>query len=169
MILTRSQLPALRQQWKQAGQRVVFTNGCFDLLHLGHVQYLTEARALGDILVVGLNSDASVRQLKGPERPLVDQAARAQVMSALRPVDHVVIFEEFTAEAIVGELQPDIYVKGGDYSASAETQAEGKPLPEAAVVRSYGGEVKLIPFLPGYSTTDLIRKVVALYGQPARA
>lgn len=164
MILTSSELLAHRAGWRTAGQRVVFTNGCFDLIHLGHVRYLQEARALGDVLVLGLNSDASVRQLKGPQRPLVAQAERAQVMSALRPVDHVVIFEELTAESLVAALQPDIYVKGGDYSASDVTSQTGKPLPEASIVRSYGGQVELIPFLPGHSTTELIKKVVALYG-----
>ncbi len=165
MILARSELAQQGKLWREAGLKVVFTNGCFDLLHLGHVQYLTEARALGDLLVVGLNSDTSVTALKGPLRPLVGEQARASVMSALRPVDHVVIFEEYTAEQVVAELQPAIYVKGGDYSAS-ESQPTGKPLPEAAIVRTYGGEVALIPFLPGYSTTDLIQKIVALYGTP---
>lgn len=164
MILTRSELLSRRIEWRAAGQKVVFTNGCFDLLHIGHVRYLEEARALGDILVLGLNSDSSVRQLKGPQRPLVGQDERAQVISALRPVDHVVIFDEVTAESLVAELQPDIYVKGGDYSVSDTPQPEGKPLPEAAIVRAYGGEVALIPFLPGHSTTDLIRKIVSLYG-----
>ncbi len=165
MILNRPELLALRQQWREAGQRVVFTNGCFDLLHIGHVRYLEAARALGEVLVLGLNSDASVRLLKGPQRPLVGQAERAVVMSALRSVDHVVIFEEITAESIVADLQPNIYVKGGDYAPSEAATASGKPLPEAAVVHSYGGEVRLIPFLPGHSTSELIKKITGLYGQ----
>lgn len=162
MIVTRGQLLELREEWRAVGQTVVFTNGCFDLLHLGHVRYLQEARALGDLLVLGLNSDSSVRRLKGPERPLVGENARAEVMSALRPVDYVVIFEEPTAEQIVAELQPDIYVKGGDYSAG-EVSGTGKSLPEAEIVRSYGGGVKLIHFLPGYSTTELIHKIIDVY------
>src|SRR5690348_3270830 len=117
MIVTRAELLGLREEWRQAGQRVVFTNGCFDLIHLGHVRYLQEARKLGDLLVLGLNSDSSVRQFKGPKRPMVSEAARAEVMNALRPVDYVTVFEEATAEQIVSELEPDIYVKGGDYSA----------------------------------------------------
>lgn len=165
MIATRPELLELRATWKKTGQRVVFTNGCFDLLHIGHVQYLEKARALGDILVLGLNSDASVQQLKGPTRPLVGQAERAQVMQALRPIDYVVIFEELTAESIVADLQPDIYVKGGDYSASESENFKGneKPLPEAKIVRAYGGQVELIQFLPGHSTTELIHKIVQLY------
>jgi D-beta-D-heptose 7-phosphate kinase/D-beta-D-heptose 1-phosphate adenosyltransferase len=163
MILSRADLLSRRAEWRQRGQKVVFTNGCFDLLHLGHVRYLEEARALGDVLVLGLNSDASVRQLKGPRRPLVDQDERAQVMSALRPVDHVVIFEELTADSILAALQPEIYVKGGDYSLADGNSATVKPLPEEPTVRAYGGHVVLIPFLPGHSTTDLIRKVLELY------
>jgi rfaE bifunctional protein nucleotidyltransferase chain/domain len=163
MILSRTDLPALRAEWQAANLKIVFTNGCFDLLHLGHVRYLQEARALGDLLVLGLNSDASVRQLKGPQRPLVGQADRAELMSALRPVDHVIIFEELTAESLVAELKPDYYVKGGDYSPSEAVDTVAKPLPEAAVVRAYGGQVVLIPFLPGYSTSDLIRHILQVY------
>lgn len=163
MILSRADLLAKRAEWRLAGKKVVFTNGCFDLLHLGHVRYLEEARALGDVLVLGLNSDDSVRQLKGPQRPLVNQQERAEMMSALRPIDHVVIFEELTAESLVSELKPDIYVKGGDYSAPEAASVTGKPLPEAAIVRSYGGQVELLPFLSGHSTSDLIRKILRVY------
>lgn len=162
-IISRAELMGLREIWREEQRKVVFTNGCFDLIHLGHVKYLQEARALGDVLVVGLNSDASVKRLKGSERPLVRENERAQVMAALRPVDFVTIFPEDTAEAIVAALQPDIYVKGGDYSADEATSQTGKPLPEAAIVRSYGGAVRLIPFLPGHSTTSLIKKIVTLY------
>jgi D-glycero-beta-D-manno-heptose 1-phosphate adenylyltransferase len=163
MILSRADLPALRAEWQAASLKIVFTNGCFDLLHLGHVRYLQEARALGDQLVLGLNSDVSVRQLKGPQRPLVGQADRAELMSTLRPVDHVIIFEELTAESLVAELKPDFYVKGGDYSPAEAVNTIAKPLPEAAIVRAYGGQVVLIPFLPGYSTTDLIRHILQVY------
>jgi D-beta-D-heptose 7-phosphate kinase/D-beta-D-heptose 1-phosphate adenosyltransferase len=162
MIVSRAELLRLREEWRAAGRRVVFTNGCFDLLHLGHIRYLQEARALGDLLVLGLNTDSSVRQFKGPKRPLVPEDERAEVMNALRPVDYVVLFEEPTAEQIVAELQPDIYVKGGDYSAG-ESSVPGKPLPEAEVVRRYGGGVKLIQFLPGHSTTELIQKILDTY------
>jgi D-glycero-beta-D-manno-heptose 1-phosphate adenylyltransferase len=162
MIVTREQLKELRADWRTAGHTVVFTNGCFDLLHIGHVKYLEEARQLGDLLVLGLNSDASVRRLKGEKRPLVGQDERALVMNALRPVDYVVIFEETTAESIISELQPEIYVKGGDYAPGANP-GDGKPLPEAPAVRAYGGEIRLIQFLPGHSTTELIHKILDTY------
>lgn len=162
-IVSREELLQLRQTWREQKRKVVFTNGCFDLIHLGHIKYLEEARALGDLLVMGLNSDASVKRLKGSHRPLVPEDERAQVMAALRPIDFVTIFEEDTAEAIVSALQPDIYVKGGDYTADEANAQAGKPLPEASIVRSYGGEVRLIPFLPGHSTTNLIQKIIELY------
>lgn len=166
MIFSREELAQQAQEWKAAGKRVVFTNGCFDLIHLGHVRYLEEARALGDVLVLGLNSDSSVRQLKGPQRPLVNEQERAALMSALRPVDHVVIFEELTADNILLELKPEIYVKGGDYSLSdSAPNVKPKPLPEEPTVRSYGGQVVLIPFLPGHSTTDLIRHILQVFSK----
>ena len=130
---------------------VVFTNGCFDILHAGHVRYLAEAKKLGDVLIVGLNSDASVRKLKGAGRPVNSAADRAEVLAGLRAVDHVVVFEEETAEELVRRLQPDIYVKGGDYSLDR--------LPEAAIVASYGGRTVLVPMLEGRSTTQVIRKM----------
>ena len=164
MIISRRELGQLRQEWQAAGRRVVFTNGCFDLLHLGHIRYLQAARDLGDLLVLGLNSDSSVQKLKGPLRPLVPQQDRAEVMNALRAVDYIVIFEELTAEQIVTELQPAIYVKGGDY-ATGEGEGPGKPLPEAELVRGYGGEVVLIPFLPAHSTSTLISKILNSYGK----
>lgn len=163
MILSRAELLAKRAEWQAENKKVVFTNGCFDLLHLGHVRYLEEARALGDVLVLGLNSDDSVRQLKGPQRPLVNQQERAEMMSALRPIDHVVIFEELTADSILEALKPEIYVKGGDYSLADASSASDKPLPEAPTVRAYGGQIVLIPFLPGHSTSDLIRKILRVY------
>ena len=133
------------------GQIVAFTNGCFDILHAGHVRYLTAAKKLGDILVVGLNSDDSVRKLKGCGRPVNPSADRAEVLAGLRAVDHVVIFEEDTAEEIVRHLHPDIYVKGGDYSLDR--------LPEAAIVASYGGRTVLVPLVEGRSTTNVIQRL----------
>jgi rfaE bifunctional protein nucleotidyltransferase chain/domain len=143
------------------GQTVVLTNGCFDLLHVGHAWYLQQARALGDLLIVGLNSDASTRRLKGPRRPLTPQDERAAVLAALACVDYVTIFEENTAEALVVRLRPAIYVKGGDYAATPA--AAGKALPEAAVVQGYGGRVEVLPYLPGHSTSELIARIVARY------
>ncbi len=160
MIISRESLKSYGQKWREKGQRVVFTNGCFDLLHLGHIRYLAQARALGDLLVLGLNSDQSVRKLKGPLRPFAPEGERAEVMDALRPVDFVIIFDDLTASPLISELKPDIYVKGGDYSAGEEA---GKPLPEAPAVKAYGGEIVLIPFLPGHSTTNLIQNILRAY------
>jgi D-beta-D-heptose 7-phosphate kinase/D-beta-D-heptose 1-phosphate adenosyltransferase len=131
--------------------RVVFTNGCFDLLHAGHVRYLTEARALGDALVVGLNTDRSVRALKGPERPLVGEADRALVMAALGSVDAVTLFDEETPRALIEALLPDILVKGADY--------EIRDIVGADAVLAAGGRVEVVEFHPGYSTTALIDRI----------
>jgi rfaE bifunctional protein nucleotidyltransferase chain/domain len=147
----RRQAAALTAELKGRRQVVVFTNGCFDILHAGHVRYLQAARELGDCLVVGLNSDSSVRRLKGAERPINSEEDRAEVISALAAVDYVVIFDEPTAEALVREMRPDIYVKGGDYRV--------EQLPEAKLVAAYGGKTVLIPEVPGRSTTNLIRKL----------
>jgi rfaE bifunctional protein nucleotidyltransferase chain/domain len=147
----RHQVVELAARLKKRNQVVVLTNGCFDILHVGHVRYLQAARELGDCLIVGLNSDASVQQLKGSGRPLNQQEDRAEVLSGLAAVDYIVIFEEPTAEALVREVQPNIYVKGGDYAAGQ--------LPEAKIVAGYGGKTVLIPEVPGRSTTNLIRKI----------
>lgn len=134
------------------GRRLVFTNGVFDLLHAGHVRLLSEARALGDLLVVGVNDDASVRRLgKGSERPLNVLEDRIAVLEALRSVDAAVPFGEDTPEALIAALRPEVHVKGGDYREA--------DLPEAALVRSYGGEVVLLPLLEGRSTTGLVRRL----------
>jgi len=140
-----------RNEYRQSGQTVVFTNGCFDILHAGHVRYLNEAKKLGDVLVIGLNSDESVRMLKGEGRPVNPAADRAEVLAGLRAVDHVVVFSEATAEELVRALQPDIYVKGGDYSLDR--------LPEAAIVAAYGGETVLAPMVEGRSTSNVINRL----------
>ena len=167
-IQDRAALAALLRERRATGQSVVFTNGCFDLLHLGHVRYLQEARSLGDLLVVGLNSDDSARALKGPNRPLVPQAERAEVLAALACVDYVTIFDEITAVALVETLRPDVYVKGGDYampgSAAQPTAINYAKLPEAAPVLAAGGQVRLIPYVPGHSTTELIERIVERFG-----
>ncbi len=150
-----SRLLEQRETWRSRGKRVVFTNGCFDLLHPGHIAYLTEAKALGDVLVVGLNSDASVRRLKGPKRPLLSQEERRTMLLALRMVDDVAIFDEDTPNALIAALKPDIHVKGGDYNVD--------DLPETAVVRAYGGEVKILKFLDGFSTSGIIERILKRY------
>jgi len=134
------------------GRVLVFTNGVFDVLHAGHVRLLTQARALGDVLVVGLNTDASARRLgKGLDRPVNGLEDRAAVVAALRPVDFVVEFDEDTPSSLIESLRPDIHVKGGDYRA--------EDLPESAVVESYGGRVVVLPLLEGLSTTATLRKM----------
>ena len=133
--------------------RVVFTNGVFDLLHPGHIDVLAEARALGDVLVVGLNSDASVHRLKGPERPVRSEAERAYVLAALRDVDAVVMFSEDTPEALIRHLRPDVLVKGGDYTPDTVIGRDD--------VESWGGRVVIVPLRPGQSTTSIIEKLRA--------
>lgn len=142
-------LPAL-DKWKEEGN-VVFTNGCFDLVHLGHVDYLEKARNLGARMIVGLNSDASVSRLKGPERPLVNEYARCRVMAAFEFVDAVILFDEDTPMELITALKPDILVKGDDYTIENIVGAD--------VVLAHGGEVKTVALVKGYSTTQLVNKI----------
>ncbi|MEX5285165.1 D-glycero-beta-D-manno-heptose 1-phosphate adenylyltransferase [Selenomonas sputigena] len=151
MLIPRENIASFCDTLRAAEQRVVFTNGCFDILHAGHVRYLAQARALGDCLVLGLNSDASVRRLKGESRPVNAELDRAAVLSALRSVDFVVLFDEPTAEDLIEKVRPAVYAKGGDYT--RET------LPEAKIVEKYGGEVRFIDLVPGRSTTKIIEKI----------
>jgi rfaE bifunctional protein nucleotidyltransferase chain/domain len=168
-IVTLDELAALRGQWHHQGLQVILTNGVFDLLHSGHVRYLEQARALGDLLIVAINSDSSTRAIKGPTRPLVPEADRVAVVAALRCVDYVVVFSTPTAENVVAAIQPTYYVKGGDYALPPASQAPQSPiaidedrLPEARIARAHGGRVLLIPYLPGHSTSDLIARIKAL-------
>ena len=151
-ILTPAQLPAVLAAWRAAGRKVVFTNGCFDLLHLGHVDYLEQARHLGNVLVVGLNTDASVGALK-PGRPIQDEQARARILAALAFVDAVVLFGEPTPQALIELVQPDVLVKGDDYA------------PESIVgyhvVMARGGQVRTVPLVAGYSTSRIVAKIRA--------
>ena len=151
MLIPKEKIEGFCAVLREAGQRSVFTNGCFDILHAGHVRYLEEARALGDCLVLGLNTDASVRRLKGETRPVNTELDRAAVTGALAAVDYVVLFDEPTAETLIEKVRPAVYVKGGDYT--RET------LPEAKVVEKYGGEVHFIDLVPGRSTTKIIEKI----------
>ncbi|TMD34770.1 MAG: ADP-heptose synthase [Chloroflexi bacterium] len=161
-ILDREELARVVEYRQQSGERGVFTNGCFDLLHLGHVRYLQQARAQGDFLILGLNNDAGVRVLKGAGRPLVPEKERAEILAALSCVDYITIFAEPTAGSLVRLLQPAIYVKGGDYANVTSDQPDTGRLPEAKVVQEYGGSVRLIPYLPHHSTTELIAAIKKL-------
>jgi rfaE bifunctional protein nucleotidyltransferase chain/domain len=164
MLLDRAKAVALSEDLRLHGRHLVFTNGIFDILHAGHVAYLAAAREMGDFLLVGLNSDRSTRQLKGPHRPLVPAEDRAALLLALRAVNGVVIFDELTSSALIGALRPAVYVKGGDYGLSGS--GPGRPLPEEPAVRAYGGEIRLIPYRGGYSTSELIARIRGT-GEPA--
>lgn len=133
-------------------KKIVFTNGCFDIIHAGHVRYLTAAKNFGDVLIVGLNTDESVRKLKGASRPINSQDDRAEVLLGLKAVDHVIFFGEQTAENLIAAVKPDVYVKGGDYT--LET------LPEAKIVQSYGGRVEFVNLVAGRSTTKIVEKIL---------
>ncbi len=149
----RARLAGLLDEERRAGRRIVFTNGCYDILHVGHVRLLEEARRQGDRLVVGVNSDRSVRALKGPSRPMQTQGDRAEILAALRCVDYVTIFDEDTPVETIRALRPDVHVKGGDYAPEA--------LPEADVVREVGGRVHIVPLVEGRSTTRLVEQARA--------
>jgi D-beta-D-heptose 7-phosphate kinase/D-beta-D-heptose 1-phosphate adenosyltransferase len=151
-ILPGPELQKVVSRARAQGKRVVFTNGCFDILHVGHIQLLQRSRALGDVLVVGVNDDASVRGLKGPKRPLINQADRAHVLAALDCVDYVTLFNEPTPLGLIETLRPDILVKGGDYSLD---EVVGRDL-----VEGWGGHVELVPIVEGFSTSDLVRRIV---------
>jgi D-glycero-beta-D-manno-heptose 1-phosphate adenylyltransferase len=150
-ILTPAEMLGERQSLRAAGLRLVFTNGVFDLLHVGHVRYLAEARTLGDALLVAINSDRTVRKLKGPDRPVFEEGERAEILAALRCVDYVTIFDDVSPRKLIGELLPDVLVKGGDYDLD---QIHGRVEVEAA-----GGKVISLPFIKGASTTALIERM----------
>jgi D-beta-D-heptose 7-phosphate kinase / D-beta-D-heptose 1-phosphate adenosyltransferase len=150
-VLTASELVATVRRDRSHDRRVVFTNGCFDVLHLGHTSYLRQARDLGDLLIVAVNSDASVRRLKGPGRPVNAEGDRAAVLAALECVDYVTVFDDDTPIPLIRELRPDVYVKGGDYSPEM--------LAEAEVVQAYGGDVQMVGYVPAHSTTELVERI----------
>ena len=153
MILTLEELLEERERLRVADQKLVFTNGVFDLLHIGHVRYLRQARALGDALVVAVNSDRSVRELKGADRPLKSERERAEILAALRAVDYVTIFDDVSPRSVIARLLPDVLVKGGDY---ALDQIHGREEVEAA-----GGRVVSLPFVQGASTTEILDRIKA--------
>jgi rfaE bifunctional protein nucleotidyltransferase chain/domain len=156
-ILTWEALKKEVERRRGEGKKIAFTNGCFDILHAGHVQYLREARKMGDFLILGLNSDASVRAIKGEKRPLVPQAERAEVVASLTAVDYVAVFDETTPFRLIEYLKPDCLVKGGDWQ--EETVVGGD------LVRSWGGRVVIVPLTEGISTTNIVEKVLRLYGK----
>ncbi|MEO6759423.1 MAG: D-glycero-beta-D-manno-heptose 1-phosphate adenylyltransferase [Saprospiraceae bacterium] len=150
-IQNLEQIEATVAAWRAAGEKIVFTNGCFDLLHYGHLHYLSQARDLADRLVVGLNSAASVRRLKGPSRPINDELTRTHLLAALEVVDAVVVFEEDTPLHLIQRIQPDLLVKGGDW--------QPEQIVGSAEVLARGGEVRSLPFVAGYSTTNIEQKI----------
>ncbi|HET9713084.1 MAG TPA: D-glycero-beta-D-manno-heptose 1-phosphate adenylyltransferase [Pyrinomonadaceae bacterium] len=150
-ILSPDEMLGERQRLRAAGRRLVFTNGVFDLLHVGHVRYLAQAREFGDALLVAINSDRTVRELKGPDRPIFDQAERAEILAALRHVDYVTVFDDVSPRSLIAKLLPDVLVKGGDYQLD---EIHGREQVEAA-----GGKVISLPFVDGASTTALIKRM----------
>jgi D-glycero-beta-D-manno-heptose 1-phosphate adenylyltransferase len=161
-IHTREELKPILVAARAAGKVVVWSNGSFDMLHPGHVSSLEAAKALGNVLVVGVNSDRSVKAYKGPKRPVLNERERATMLAALECVDYVTIFDEDTPEAALAELQPAIHCKGAEYA-----PPHGRPVPEAKIVEAYGGQVKYLPLVDGISTTDLIQRIRTAYGDEA--
>jgi D-beta-D-heptose 7-phosphate kinase/D-beta-D-heptose 1-phosphate adenosyltransferase len=157
-ILSRERLKSEIERLRQGGKKIAFTNGCFDILHVGHTRYLRDARKTGDVLILALNSDASVRAIKGEKRPLVPEAERADVVASLEAVDYVTIFDELTPLELIEFLQPDVIVKGGDWS---EENVVGRQS-----VRKWGGKVVIIPETKGASTTNIVEKIIKTYGRP---
>lgn len=156
-IYTRAEILTIRKQLKEEKKKVVFTNGCFDVLHAGHVDYLNKTKAAGDVLILGLNSDASVKRIKGEKRPIVCEEERAFILSNLKAVDYVTLFEEDTPQEIISELIPDILIKGADW---AIDKIVGRDIVEAN-----GGEVKTISFVTDQSTTNIIQTIIERYGK----
>lgn len=156
-IIPRSQIAAMVRELKKKGQKIVFTNGCFDLLHVGHVHYLREAASKGDCLVIGLNNDQSVREIKGPLRPLIEEEQRAEVLAALEFVGYIVFFHEPDPFNLIKEIQPDILVKGADWTLDRIIGAD--------LVLSYGGEVQRVDLVPMISTSEIIQRILERYGK----
>lgn len=155
MIVSLSEIEEICKELRAKGNKIVFTNGCFDIVHSGHINYLNKAKALGDTLIVGLNSDRSVQRLKGEKRPILPEGDRAIILDALKPVDYVVIFDEDTPYKLIQIVQPDFLVKGGDYQA--------KEVVGYDIVTKNGGEVVIFPYLEGKSTSLIINKIIDLY------
>ncbi len=154
-FITRSRLAEVCARERESGRTIVFTNGCFDLLHIGHVRYLAEARSYGDLLVVGLNSDESVRRLKGPQRPLIPETERAEMLAHLAAVDYVSLFSETTADELIRVVRPHVYVKGGD--------VDPERVPELPTVKACGGRIVVAQYVAEHSTSDIIGRVLGVY------
>lgn len=151
MIVSSNEISRICESIRKNAHKIAFTNGCFDILHYGHILYLKQAKSLGDILIVGLNSDASVRRIKGNQRPIIPEIERAEILDAVKPIDYVVIFEEDTPENLIHIVKPDFLIKGGDYKA--------EDVVGARFVQSYGGKVVILPYIQGNSTTNIIQKI----------
>lgn len=165
VILQLADLALFGQEQRARGERIVFTNGHFDLLHVGHVRYLQAARGCGDLLVVGVNDDPSTAARKGEFRPIIPAGERAEILTALACVDAVVVFAGLTADQPIRLLMPTVYVKGGDYAITDDEERAGKRrLPEAPLVRAYGGRVVTVPLVPGRSTTEIERTILRAHG-----
>ena len=156
-IVTWELLKERVERVRGEGKKIAFTNGCFDILHVGHVQYLSEARKTGDLLILGLNSDASVRTIKGEKRPLVPQGERAEVVASLDAVDYVTLFDDPTPLRLIEYLRPDVLVKGGDWKEDAVVGGDA--------FRSWGGKIVIVPLTKGVSTTNIVEKVLQVYGK----
>jgi rfaE bifunctional protein nucleotidyltransferase chain/domain len=151
IVLEREQIAEQTAKWREEHRRVVLTNGCFDILHVGHLRTFKEAKKFGDLLIVGLNSDQSIRGLKGETRPIIPQSERLELLAALEPIDFVTLFEETTAVHLIELIKPQVYVKGGDYTLDS--------LPEKDVLVRYQVEVKFIPLVAGISTTEMVKRI----------
>ena len=156
-LIDREEAGKFTAEIKKLGKKIVFTNGVFDILHVGHLTYLEEAKSFGDVLIVGVNSDSSVKVNKGDKRPINSEIDRAKMILGLKPVDYVVIFDEKTPMEIISKIKPDIHIKGGDY--------KKEDLPETPIVESNGGEVKILSFVDNKSTTGVIEKILEVYGR----
>lgn len=154
-IVPFSKVSTLASSLRAKNKRIVFTNGCFDIIHAGHIKYLEKARALGDVLIVGINSDSSIKKIKGPKRPVVRQRDRATIVAALRPVDYVSIFNDATPIRLIKAIRPDVLVKGADWRLNNIVGGD--------FVKSYGGKVRAVPLIKGRSTSNLIRKIVDIF------
>jgi len=153
--MSKEELAEALDALRKKNKKIIFTNGCFDILHLGHIRYLQQAKSLGDILIVGINSDSSIRKLKGENRPIVPEDERSEIIAALECVDYVIIFSESTPKRIIKMIKPDIHVKGGDWKI--------EQILEANLVQSYGGKVVIVDEVEGYSTSEIIRRIIERY------